>query len=85
MVDTGNTAVRLVTAWLSTGRAIAVAAGALVALIALDHDVDLDIAALRGGLTTIVVVLLVKYGARALHWSETAPEPQPVDEKKERT
>ena len=71
MVDTSNTAQRLVAAWLSTGRAFAVAAGALAALIALDHDVDLDVAALRGGLTTLAVLLLVKYAARALRWSES--------------
>lgn len=73
MVDTGHTANRLVAAWLSTGRALAAAAGALVALIALDHDVDLDIAALRGGLATLAVLLLVRSGARALRWSESEP------------
>lgn len=83
MVDTGNTANRLHAAWNSLGRTAAVATGALVALIALDHDVSLDIAALRGGLTTLAVLLLVKYAARALHWSETASETGSVNKERD--
>jgi hypothetical protein len=76
-VDTGSAATRLISAWLSNGRALAAAAGALVALIALDHDVDLDVAALRGGLTTLAVLVLVKQSARALSWSEQEPPTAP--------
>lgn len=71
MVDTRHTANRLVAAWLSTGNALAAAAGALVALVALRSNVGLDVAALRGGLTTLAVLVIVKYSARALRWSES--------------
>ncbi|MCK6445381.1 MAG: hypothetical protein L6Q99_03230 [Planctomycetes bacterium] len=73
MVDTRHAANRLVAAWLSTGNALAAAAGALVALVALRTGVDVDVAALRGGLTTIAVLVIVRYSARALRWSESEP------------
>jgi hypothetical protein len=83
MVDSGNTANRLQTAWNSLGRTAAAAAGLVVALIALESDVDLDIAALRGGLTMLAVLLLVKYAARALRWSETAADVGSVNKERE--
>jgi hypothetical protein len=53
-------------AWRSFGSRLAVAAGALVALLSLLFDAPLSLASLRGAATVIVLRVTVALGARAL-------------------
>lgn len=53
-------------AWARATRRLAAAAGAAVALAALLNDVALEIAVLRGGATTVGLLLVVRYGLRVL-------------------
>ena len=69
MTDTGPEGRSVELAWLSFGRAVAVAAGALTALVGLLFDVPVPIATLRGALALCGISLFVRavgYGLRAL-------------------
>jgi len=69
-------------AWARAMRRLAATAGAAVALAALLSDVPLRIAALRGGATTVGLLLVVRYGLRTLDRfaNEVADRPQASSE-----
>lgn len=69
MVDSQAPAHSLALAWVSLGRRIAAASGALAALVALLQDVNLWMASLRGGATCLAVLVLVRLARAALEWS----------------
>ncbi len=72
----GSAPISLELALASFGRRIAVAAGALVALVSLLVEVPVWVASLRGGLTTISVLLVVRLGGRVLGRLRADPAPE---------
>ena len=65
MVDRAITAHPLGLAWLALASRVAVAAGALAALVSLIYDTPLWVASLRGALTWLSLVVLAR-ASRAL-------------------
>lgn len=65
MTDSRTTAHALGRTWIAVGRRLAVAAGALAALLSLQAHAPVWVASLRGGLTLVAVLLLARL-SRAL-------------------
>ena len=66
MVDKPADGTTLQSAWRSLGQRIAVAGGALVAILGLLYDVPTTTAALRGAGTWLALLAAVRFGAWAL-------------------
>jgi len=72
MTDSSITAHSLAALWLALGRRLAVAAGALAALVSLFADAPVWVAALRGTLTLAAVLATVRAGRALLARSAAA-------------
>lgn len=77
MVDTGNTARSADEPWLGFGRRLAVAAGALAALVSLLVGAPLSVASLRGALTCAGVWAVARAGGRLLALVGASPGTPP--------
>jgi hypothetical protein len=74
MVDKVNTARLLAMEWLALARYSAVTAGVLVAIVSLLLDVPLQIASLRGALTLVALLVVIRCAQHALAWSSEGVE-----------
>lgn len=66
MVDIASSAIRPETVWRSLGRSLAVAAGALSALLSLLAGTAVSTACFRGAIALFGVLILTRIGAAAL-------------------
>jgi hypothetical protein len=77
MADKVNTGRLLATEWLALARYSAVAGGALVAMVSLLFDVPLRIASLRGALTLVALLVVIRCAQNALEWASERPRGGP--------
>ena len=78
MVDRAITAHPLGIAWLALAKRIAVAAGALAALVSLIYDTPLWVASLRGALTWLALVVLARVSRTLLVMSLRSAPTKPA-------
>lgn len=72
MADSPNSTQPLEHAWLQLGKSLAVATGALIALLSLLFHVPVWVASVRGGLAFIGVHVVVRVAAAALRRAPSA-------------